>query len=63
LQLGFVAFAADVYGKGILYKTREEGFAALNEFRAARSTVLRNRLLAGLNFVKSLPEVDHEKVF
>lgn len=61
-KIGFVAFAADVYGKGLLYKTREEGFAALNEYRNARSTLLRGRLLAALNFVKSLPTVDHQKV-
>lgn len=51
-----------MYGKGILHTTREEGFAALSAFRSARSTLLRGRLLAALNFVKSLPEVDHSKI-
>ncbi|KAI6183895.1 DLH domain-containing protein [Aphelenchoides bicaudatus] len=61
-EIGFLAFAANVYGKGVLYKTREEGFAALNEYRTARSTLLRGRLLAALNFVKTLPNVDHQKI-
>ncbi|KAI6242585.1 DLH domain-containing protein [Aphelenchoides fujianensis] len=61
-KLGFVAFAADVYGKDVKPQTREEAFEVLGKFRSARSTLLRNRLLAALNFVKSLPNVDHEKI-
>ncbi|KAI6197119.1 hypothetical protein M3Y94_01187100 [Aphelenchoides besseyi] len=61
-KLGFVALAADVYGDGKLFESREEAFAELNKYREARSTRLRNRLLAAVNFVKSLPNVDEEKI-
>ncbi|KAI6194539.1 DLH domain-containing protein [Aphelenchoides besseyi] len=61
-KFGFVAFAADVYGGGKNFDSREEAFAEIKKYREARSTRLRNRLLAAVNFVKSLPIVDEEKI-
>jgi cbb3-type cytochrome oxidase subunit 3 len=61
-QLGFLAFAADVYGKGKRGTTREENYALMKPYRENRSTLLKNRLLAALNYVKSLDFVDPTKV-
>lgn len=60
-QIGFLAFAADVYGKGVRGKTREESFALMKPYRENRSTMLKTRLLAAVNYVKSLSFVDTNK--
>uniref|UniRef100_A0A914C0V6 Dienelactone hydrolase domain-containing protein n=1 Tax=Acrobeloides nanus TaxID=290746 RepID=A0A914C0V6_9BILA len=61
-KLGFLAFAADVYGKGKRGTTREENVALMTPYRQNRSTLLKNRLLAALNYVKSLDFVDTTKI-
>ncbi|KAE9554548.1 hypothetical protein FO519_002252 [Halicephalobus sp. NKZ332] len=61
-ELGYVAFAADVYGKGVKGNTREECFVLLKSMVAVRRGKLKDRLLAGIKVVKDLPFVNGEKV-
>uniref|UniRef100_A0A914EL20 Dienelactone hydrolase domain-containing protein n=1 Tax=Acrobeloides nanus TaxID=290746 RepID=A0A914EL20_9BILA len=61
-KLGFVAFAADVYGKGKRGTTREESHALMKPYSENRSTLCKNRLFAALNHVKSLNFVDQKKI-
>jgi len=56
-QLGYVAFAADIYGKGIRPQTIEEAGATAGKFKADRA-LLRARVNAGLDVLKSQPNVD-----
>jgi dienelactone hydrolase len=60
-QMGYVAFAADMYGKGVTAKTAQEAAkmaTALKDDRAA----LRARVNAALAALKSRKEVDPKKV-
>ena len=50
-QLGYVAFAADIYGKGIRPKTNQEAAAQATIYRSNR-TLMRQRVQAGLEFLK-----------
>lgn len=61
-RLGYVAFAADVYGKGIRGKSREENYELIKPLIADRRGVLKSRLMAGLDVVKKLPYVDETKI-
>lgn len=61
-QLGFVGFALDVYGKGKRGTTFEENRALMAPFREDRPGLLRRRLLAALDHVKSYDFVDPKKV-
>ena len=61
-RLGYVAFAADCYGKGVRGTTREENFALLKPLVDDRRGVLKARLDAALKQVKSLPYVDVTKI-
>uniref|UniRef100_A0A914BYS6 Dienelactone hydrolase domain-containing protein n=1 Tax=Acrobeloides nanus TaxID=290746 RepID=A0A914BYS6_9BILA len=61
-KLGFVAFAADVFGKGKRAKSIEEGRELIKPYRETRTTLLKNRLVAALNYVKSLDFVDTNKI-
>jgi dienelactone hydrolase len=56
-QLGYVAFAADIYGKGIRPQTVEEAGAMAGKFKADRA-LLRARVNAGLDVLKSQPNVE-----
>jgi dienelactone hydrolase len=55
--LGYVAFAADVYGKGVRPKTREESAALAGRYKGDRA-LLRARVLAGLAELRKQPGVD-----
>ncbi|VDO55829.1 unnamed protein product [Haemonchus placei] len=61
-NLGFVALAADVYGKGKKGGTVQENFALMKPLVADRMGVLKKRLLAAVEAVRSLPEVDRERI-
>uniref|UniRef100_A0A915EJF3 Dienelactone hydrolase domain-containing protein n=1 Tax=Ditylenchus dipsaci TaxID=166011 RepID=A0A915EJF3_9BILA len=61
-KLGYVAFAADVYGKDVKKSTQEEWFEVLKTFKDDRVGLLRPRLLAALEQVKSLKYVDADKI-
>ena len=56
-QLGYIAFAADIYGKGIRPQTIADAGAAAGKYKADRA-LLRARVNAGLNTLKSQTNVD-----
>ena len=56
-QLGYVAFAADIYGKGIRPQTFEGAGAMAGKFKADRA-LLRARVSAGLDVLRSQANVD-----
>jgi dienelactone hydrolase len=60
-RLGFVAFAADIYGKGIRPKTRDEAGKEAGKYRADR-TLLRRRANAGLEELRKNRRVDGGKL-
>lgn len=59
--LGYVGFAVDMYGKGILGTTPEENGRLMQPFIDDR-VLLLNRLLAAVSAVKLLPWVDDSKI-
>jgi len=60
-ELGYVAFALDMYGHGVLGKNSEENAALMQPFIDDRS-VLQQRIDAALYAVRLLPWVDDSKV-
>lgn len=59
--LGYVAFAADIYGKGVRPKNAEEAGAIAGSFKKNRS-LGRQRANAGLAHLKGLEQVDPKRV-
>ena len=59
--LGYLGFALDMYGKGILGKSRDENAQLMQPFMADRQK-LQNRMQAALVTVKQLPQVDTSKI-
>lgn len=59
--MGYLAFAADCYGKGQLGSSAEENAALMQPLMADRLR-LRQRLLAALAAVKLLPWADNHKI-
>ena len=61
--LGYVAFAADIYGKGIRAKSREEAMTLAGKFRSGNDrSLLRARANAGLNVLRKNPTVDPKRI-
>lgn len=60
-ELGYVGFAVDMYGKGVLGSSMEENAKLMQPFLDDRK-MLRKRLRAALNAVKLLPWVDDDKI-
>ena len=60
-QLGYVAFAADMYGKGVYAKDHDEAGKLSGALKSDR-TKLRQRALAGLAILKARPEADASKL-
>jgi dienelactone hydrolase len=60
-QLGYVAFCADIYGKGIRPKTIQEAGAQAGKYRSDR-TLLRARVNAALDVLKKNELVDTTRV-
>jgi dienelactone hydrolase len=58
---GYVGFALDVYGAGVLGKSKEENAALKKPFLQDRA-MLRRRLLKGFEVATALPEVDASRV-
>ncbi|MDA8232731.1 MAG: dienelactone hydrolase family protein [Magnetospirillum sp.] len=56
-ELGYVAFVADIYGKGVRPKERAEAAREAGKYRADRP-LLRARAAAGLDALRTLPGVD-----
>ena len=59
--LGYVGFALDMYGKGILGASREENARLMQPFMDNRAK-LQQRMKAALAAVKQLPCVDERKI-
>jgi len=59
--LGYVGFAVDMYGKGVLGSGPEENAKLMQPFMADRA-MLQKRMLAALAAVKLLPWVDDKKI-
>ena len=57
-RLGYVAFAADIYGKGVRPGTPELAAAEAAKYRGADRTLIRARAAAGLEKLASFPQVD-----
>ena len=55
-SLGFIGFALDIYGKGVLGRSEEENSALKKPFLLDR-TLLKRRLLKGVERALALPEV------
>lgn len=55
--LGFVAFAADIYGKGVRPSTTQEAGAQATKYRSDRA-LLRARAAAALEVLRKDPHVD-----
>jgi dienelactone hydrolase len=60
-SLGYVAFAADIYGKGIRPKDAKEAGEQASIYRADRG-LMRARALAGLEELKKCPLTDTLKI-
>ena len=60
-ELGYVAFALDLYGKGVRGETPEEN-RALMDAQLADRAAMQERLLLALSTLKAQPEVDADKV-
>ncbi|ETN83955.1 hypothetical protein RB195_020714 [Necator americanus] len=61
-KLGYVAFAADVYGKGVASNDTNENFAIMGQMLAARETLLQRNIRESWNVVKNLPFVNDLKI-
>lgn len=60
-QLGYVAFAADMYGKGIYAKDHEEAAKLSGVYRSDRQ-LMRHRAAAALDVLKRQPQVDPQEI-
>jgi dienelactone hydrolase len=60
-QLGYVAFAVDIYGKGIRPKDVKEAGELATMFKKDR-TMLRARMQQGLQTLEAQPQVDKKRV-
>jgi len=56
-SLGYVAFALDMYGKGVLAKTPKEAGEQAGRFKNDRA-LMRARAMAGLDVLRRYPKVD-----
>lgn len=60
-KLGYVAFAADVYGNGLAVETNEEALALMTPLYQNR-TLLLERIKAGYDILKAHPLVDPKRI-
>ncbi|MGD0337630.1 MAG: dienelactone hydrolase family protein [Bacteroidota bacterium] len=60
-RLGYVAFAVDIYGKGIRAKTPEEAQTVVKQFYGDRK-LLRQRAAAGLDILRKNSLVDPKRI-
>jgi dienelactone hydrolase len=59
--LGYVALAVDMYGKGVLAGSVQEAAKLAAPFKADRN-LMRRRAMAGLEVLKSQPQVDASRL-
>ncbi len=60
-ELGYVAFALDMYGKGVYAKNRDEAMALSSALKGDRAK-MRQRAIAGLNVLREQPLVDPNRI-
>src|SRR5882724_7911881 len=60
-KLGYVAFAADIYGKGVRPKDSKEAGAQAGKYKGDRA-LLRARVNAALDVLKKQPQVDTKRI-
>jgi dienelactone hydrolase len=60
-ELGYVAFAPDIYGKGVRPKNGDEAGKLAGKYKGDIS-LLRSRAKAGLDALKAQPNVDTSKI-
>lgn len=60
-ELGYVAFAADIYGKGVRAKTPDEAGKLAGMYKGDRD-LLRARVKAALDTLAAQPNVDTKKI-
>jgi dienelactone hydrolase len=60
-QLGYVAFCADIYGKGIRPQNTAEAGAQAGKYKSDRQ-LLRARVSAGLDALRQQPQVDPKRI-
>lgn len=60
-QLGYVAFAVDIYGKGVRPKDSKEAGQLAGQFKKDR-TMLRARMQQGLLTLRSQPDVEKNRI-
>jgi dienelactone hydrolase len=60
-KLGYVAFAVDIYGKGIRPATTQEAGAQAGKYKADRA-LLRQRVNAGLDWLRQHERVDAKRI-
>ena len=60
-ELGYAAFALDMYGKGVLGSGPDENARLMQPFMEDRA-LLQGRMAAALDTVRALPEVDGRRV-
>jgi dienelactone hydrolase len=61
-RLGYVAFGADIYGKGIRPATPEAAAREAGKYRGADRKLLRARARAGLEELRKQPNVDPGRI-
>ena len=59
--LGYIAFAADIYGKGVVATNQETAGKLAGQLKADRE-VLRRRVAAALDVLKANPRVDTSRI-
>ncbi len=60
-KLGYVAFAADIYGKGVRPKGPEEAMAEVKKYKGDRA-LLRARVNAALDTLRKQPQCDPKRI-
>lgn len=60
-DLGYIALAVDIYGKGVRAKDAQEAGALAGKYKADRK-LMRERILAGLDFLKKHQLVDTKHI-
>ncbi len=60
-KLGYIAFAADIYGKGVRPSSNQEAAKVAGSYKKDRQ-LLRSKVLAGLEQLKKQPLVDSSKI-
>src|SRR5882672_10173768 len=60
-KLGYVAFAADIYGKGVRPKNPQEAGGLASKYKGDRA-LLRARVNASLDVLEKQPQVDPKRI-